>query len=714
MNPNVTKPRFAGRFSLIPLVLFAGICIASFWVATQWAAEMLAYQPQLGPPWFTILGKGVYSPFSIFSWSYWYWAYAPQVFRSAIMVCYSGPVVGIVIVVVYAVWQARRSRVATTYGTARWANKAEIQESGLLDNEGVVLGITGDGQYLMDNGEEHVISLAPTGSGKGVGQVIPTLLTWRQSVLIHDVKGENWALTAGWRAKFSNVIYFNPADPQSARFNPLFEVRSGLEQIKDIQNIADMIVDPHGKGKESHWDKTADQFFLAVILHVLHTGKDKTLSGVRDFLQDPARSLSSALNLMMNTRHADPVAHKEIASGARAMLNKSTLEASSIVSTALTFLGLYADPIVAKVTSESDFCIRDLMDAERPLSLYIIVPPSDMVRTRPLMRLILTMIGRRLTESLQVRRPEGAGAATDMVGRIKAFCSSTKPDEVAGPRHRWRLLMLIDEFPQLGKLDFFQDQLAFVRGYGIKAFLIVQSKNQLDEKYGPRNSIIDHCRIRVLYTPNDEKTPEFISGMLGDKTEVHQQTTYTGHRLSPWLGHVMVADQESGRPLLTRGEVSVFPETDSIIFVAGKYPIRAKKIRYYEDKFFVSRVLNTPALRDQRPYPYRPRPQVNPWLALGTPLVLHAEPSHQANLADDGTGLERDPSGEEQALMAALDGSLASQTAVEALPAQEAEIKEPDEQKKHDERVRLLALDEQQQAEHHHHHQHHHGGDFIV
>ena len=712
MNPNVTKPRFAGRFSLIPFVLFAGICVASFWVATQWAAEMLAYQSQLGSPWFSINGKGIYSPFAIFSWSYWYWAYAPQVFRRAILVCYSGPGVGIVIVVVYAVWQARRSRVATTYGTARWANKAEIQESGLLDNEGVVLGITDDGRYLMDNGEEHVISLAPTGSGKGVGQVIPTLLTWRQSVLVHDIKGENWALTAGWRAQFSNVIYFNPADPQSARFNPLFEVRSGLEQIKDIQNIADMIVDPHGKGKESHWDKTADQFFLAVILHVLHTGKDKTLSGVRDFLQDPERSLSVALNVMMNTNHADPVAHKEIASGARAMLNKSTLEASSIVSTALTFLGLYADPIVAKVTSESDFCIRDLMDAERPLSLYIIVPPSDMVRTRPLMRLILTMIGRRLTESLQVRRPTGAGAATGFVDRIKEVFNSTKPDEVAGPRHRWRLLMLIDEFPQLGKLDFFQDQLAFVRGYGIKAFLIVQSKNQLDEKYGPRNSIIDHCRIRVLYTPNDEKTPEFISGMLGDKTEVHQQTTYTGHRLSPWLGHVMVADQESGRPLLTRGEVSVFPETDSIIFVAGKYPIRAKKIRYYADKFFVSRVLNTPELRDQRPYPYRPRPHPNPWLALRASFVSHAKPGSDENLNSARAELDRDAAGEEQELAAALDSTPSGQNAAEVMPELEGEPKDHDEQKKRDdERARLLAFDEQQQGAQHHHH---HGGDFTV
>ena len=706
-KPNVSKARFAGRFTLVPVVLFLVICIASFWYATQWVASMLAYQAQLGQPWFHLGTARVYDPFEIFKWVYWYWPYAPHQFNEALKVCYLGPIAAVVAVVGYAVWLARRARVAGTFGTARWATKREVARSGLLGQEGVVLGVTDDGRYLMDNGEEHVISLAPTGSGKGVGQVIPTLLTWRHSVLVHDIKGENWALTAGWRAKFSNVIYFNPADPKSARFNPLFEVRPGLEQIKDVQNIADMIVDPHGKGKESHWDKTADQFFLAVILHVLHSKKDKTLAGVRDFLQDPSRTMTQTLAEMLATRHADEIARAEIASGARAMMNKSPLEASSIVSTALTFLGLYADPIVARVTSESDFQIRDLMDAERPLSLYIIVPPSDMSRTRPLIRLMLTMIGRRLTETLQVRRPDKPARG------LRRILGRSKPAEVGGPTHRHRLLMLIDEFPQLGKLDFFQEQLAFVRGYGIKAFLIVQSKNQLDDKYGPRNSIIDHCRIRVLYTPNDEKTPEFISAMLGETTEVHQQTTYTGHRLSPWLGHVMVADQESGRPLLTRGEVSVFPETDSIIFVAGKYPIRAKKLRYFEDPFFTARVLDTPALRDARPYPYRPRPGVNPWARLATVDITGAVVEEESQ--DEGEGRER-ATPDEQALLDSLGAQAGQDTPADETQEQGLQPDQPqetDEQKRlrDEEQSRILALDDMEQAAQHHHHQ---GRDFSL
>ena len=704
VKPNVSKARFAGRFTLIPVLLILFFSVGSFEIATEWTARALAYQSALGVPWFSVIGWRIYSPFSIFRWEYAYYAYAPAQLSTAIKICYAGPAIGVIAVIVYAVWQARLARVASTYGSARWATKQEVKKSALLNGQdGVVLGRAEDGGYLTDSGEEHVISLAPTGSGKGVGQVIPTLLTWRQSVLVHDIKGENWALTGGWRSQFSNVIYFNPADPKSARFNPLYEVRPGLDQIKDIQNIADMIVDPHGKGKESHWDKTADQFFLAVILHVLHTGKEKTLTGVRAFLQDAGRSMNDTLNLMLTTQHADPIAHKEIRMGARAMLNKSPLEASSIVSTALTFLGLYADPIVAAVTSESDFRIRDLTDGERPLSLYLIVPPSDIDRTRPLVRLIMTMIGRRLTESLQVRRPTPRqGLLERLTGALKA------PAPTAGSAHRWRLLMCIDEFPQLGKLNFFQDQLAFVRGYGIKVFIIVQSKNQLDDRYGPRNSIIDNCRIRVLYTPNDDQTPQFISRMLGETTEVHQQKTYTGHRLSPWLGHIMVADQETARPLLTPGEVSVFPETDAIIFVAGQYPIRAKKIRYYEDDFFVARVLPTPALRDQRPYPYRPRPHSNPWAALSSaiappnPAVTQTPPSPPAGPARDLA------TADEQALAEALGAKPPAPEIALAAP----DVDAPDVPTHDAQRLALLALDDQQQAAHHHHHEI--GDDFTV
>jgi type IV secretion system protein VirD4 len=586
-HPNVQAPRRTGAFTLVPLLLFVAVTVASFWVATQWAAANLAYQPRLGVGIFSVGGIKIYEPWAILKWEYWYSGYAEKLFRTAFYICAIGPLIGVAVLIGYAVWRARKARVATTHGSARWANPEEYKQAELLGEEGVIIGVTPEGQYLRDNGPEHVACIAPTRSGKGVGQVIPTLLTWPGSVLVHDLKGENWERTSAWRSRFSNVIYFNPTDPDcSAHFNPLFEVRADENQIRDVQNIADLVVDPYGKGKESHWDRTADQFFLGAILHVLHAEADKSLYGVSKFLTDPNRTFEQTLRLMKKTAHDKGIAHERIASAAQSMLNKSEEERSGILSTALAFLGLYADPIVARNTSSSDFRITDLMQGEHPMSLYIVVPDSDRLRLKPLTRLLMTMITQRLVEVLN-------------------------PKE-----NKHRLLMLIDEFPRLSRMPFFTDALSYVAGYNIKVMLIMQSKGQLDspESYGKGNTILESCRIRSVYTPQDPDTAQWISDSLGPKTEVHQQTTYTGHRLAPWLGHVMVADQESSRPLLDAAEICKLPATDAIVLVAGFPPFKAKRLKYYEDPILAKRA-GLPALKLNAggPYPFRPRQRPNPW-----------------------------------------------------------------------------------------------------
>lgn len=591
--PNVQAPRRTGAFSLLPLLLFAGVTVFSFGVATQWTAARLAYQPQLGPGFLSLWGITFYPPWAIFEWEYAYSAYAESVFRRAFTMCVVGPLIGVVVLVAYAVWRARKARVATTHGSARWATEEEYEAAGLLADEGVIVGAAPDGRYLRDNGPEHVACIAPTRSGKGVGQVIPTLLTWAGSVLVHDMKGENWARTSAWRARFSNVIYFNPTDPEcSAHFNPLLEVRRDENQIRDVQNIADLLVDPHGKGKESHWDRTADQFFLGAILHVLHAEADKSLYGVSKFLTNPKRSFEHTLKLMKGTPHDKGIAHERIASAAQAMLNKSEEERSGILSTALAFLGLYSDPIVARNTSSSDFRILDLMQGDHPMSLYLVVPDSDRLRLKPLIRLMMTMMTQRLVEVLN-------------------------PKE-----NKHRLLMLIDEFPRLSRMPFFSDALSYVAGYNIKVMLIMQSKGQLDapDSYGKGNTIIESCRVRCVYTPQDPDTAQWISDALGPKTEVHQQTTYTGHRLAPWLGHVMVSDQESARPLLDAAEVCKLPATDAIVLVAGFPPFEAKRLKYYEDPVLAARsALPALTLKPHGPYPFRPRPRPDAWTSPSTP-----------------------------------------------------------------------------------------------
>lgn len=585
--PNVQAPRRTGAFSLVPLLLFTTVTLISFWVATQWTAAHLAYQPQLGSGWFSFSRVTVYAPWAIFGWEYFYSAYAENLFRMAFYICVAGPLIGVIVLVGYAVWRARKARVATTHGSARWATEDEYAAAGLLGDAGVIVGATPDGRYLRDNGPEHVACIAPTRSGKGVGQVIPTLLTWPGSVLVHDMKGENWARSSAWRARFSNVMYFNPTDPScSAHFNPLLEVRRDENQIRDVQNIADLLVDPHGKGKESHWDRTADQFFLGAILHVLHAEPDQSLYGVSKFLTNPKRTFEQTLKLMKGTPHDRGLAHERIASAAQAMLNKSEEERSGILSTALSFLGLYSDPIVARNTSSSDFRILDLMQGDHPMSLYLVVPDSDRLRLKPLIRLMMTMITQRLVEVLN-------------------------PKE-----NKHRLLMLVDEFPRLSRMPFFADALSYVAGYNIKVMLIMQSKGQLDapDSYGKGNTIIESCRVRCVYTPQDPDTAQWISDALGPKTEVHQQTTYTGHRLAPWLGHVMVADQESARPLLDAAEVCKMSATDAIVLVAGFPPFKAKRVKYYEDPVLAERAA-LPALKltSDGPYPFRPRPRPNAW-----------------------------------------------------------------------------------------------------
>ena len=543
-------------------LLFVSVVVLAFlWAATEWTAWRLAFQPQLGPAWFVIGHWPVYQPLAFFIWWFKFDAYAPKIFIEGGGIAASGGIAAMAVAIILSVWRAKEAQNVTTYGSARWADIKEVRRAGLLGPDGVVLGSLG-GSYLRHDGPEHVLCFAPTRSGKGVGLVIPTLLTWPHSTIVHDIKGENFQLTSGWRARFGSVLLFDPTNPASAAYNPLLEIRKGDCEVRDAQNIADILVDPEGAlERRNHWEKTSHSLLVGAILHVLYAEADKTLAGVANFLSDPSRPIEATLNAMLATPHLGERAHPVVASSARELLNKSENERSGVLSTTMSFLGLYRDPVVAKVTGRSDWRIRDLVDGARPISLYLVVPPSDIARTKPLMRLVLNQIGRRLTESLD----------TD--------------------RRRQRLLLMLDEFAALGRLDFFESQLAFMAGYGIRSFLITQSLNQLERAYGPNHAILDNCHIRIAFSTNDERTAKRVSDALGTATEMRAMKNYAGHRLSPWLGHLMVSRQETSRPLLTPGEVMQLSPNEAIVMVSGVHPVRARKVRYYEDPQFQRRVL---------------------------------------------------------------------------------------------------------------------------
>ncbi len=593
------------------ILLVCAAVLVFMWAATEWTAWQLAFQPQLGRPWFMLFGWPIYQPPAFFWWWFAYDAYAHEIFVTGGFIAGAGGVAAFVVAVTMSVWRAREVKKITTYGSARWAETREIRKAGLLHPDGVLLGLW-RGAYLRHHGPEHVLCFAPTRSGKGVGLVVPTLLTWPGSAIVHDIKGENWGLTAGWRARFGNVLLFDPTNTKSAAYNPLLEVRRGEWEVRDVQNIADVLVDPEGAlEKRNHWEKTSHSLLVGTILHVLYAEKDKTLAGVANFLSDPKRPIETTLRAMMTTPHMGKAGvHPVVASAARELLNKSENERSGVLSTAMSFLGLYRDPVVAAVTRRCDWRIRDLVEAEHPVTLYLVVPPSDISRTKPLIRLILNQIGRRLTEELDSKR------------------------------RRHRLLLMLDEFPALGRLDFFESALAFMAGYGLKSFLIAQSLNQIEKAYGQNNSILDNCHVRVSFATNDERTAKRVSDALGTATEMRAMKNYAGSRLSPWLGHLMVSRQETARPLLTPGEVMQLPPDDELVLISGCPPIRAKKARYFEDPEMQARILPPPTLTKPKSPPTDerlPAPTGGDWAgAVVAPAASHTEDSANA-------GIRREP-----------------------------------------------------------------------
>jgi type IV secretion system protein VirD4 len=201
---------------------------------------------------------------------------------------------------------------------------------------------------------------------------------------------------------------------------------------------------------------------------------------------------------------------------------------------------------------------------------------------------------------------------------------------------------MLDEFPALGRLDFFESALAFMAGYGIKSFLIAQSLNQIEKAYGANNSVLDNCHVRVAFATNDERTAKRVSDALGTATEMRDSTNYAGHRLSPWLGHLMVSRQETARPLLTPGEVMQLPPADELLLVAGVPPVQAKKARYYEDARFRERILPPPKPAAKAPT----APPADDWSALAVPSASTGTStgSGSSGVADPANaGIRREP-----------------------------------------------------------------------
>ncbi len=401
-----------------------------------------------------------------------------------------------------------------------------------------------------------------------------------------DLKGELWALTAGWRKQHAKqkVLRFEPASlSESVAWNPLDEIRVGTEhEVGDVQNLATLIVDPDGKGMADHWSKTAQALLVGVILHVILRARNgdggaATLPEVDRLLADPSRPVEELWNEMIEYGHVRGEVHPVVGAVGRDMIDRPEKEAGSVLSTAKSYLSLYRDPVVGRNVARSDFRIKDLMHHATPVSLYIITQPTDKDRLRPLVRVLINMIVRLSADKMDFE-----------YGRPKA-------------RYKHRMLLMMDEFPSLGKLDIMQESLAFVAGYGIKCYLVIQDLSQLHAAYGKEESVTSNCHIQNAFPPNRLETADHLSKLTGTTTVVKEQATTSGKRLGMWLGQVSTTFQEVQRPLLTTDEALRMPGPrrdpdggireagDMVVYVAGFPAIYGKQPLYYRDRVFQKR-----------------------------------------------------------------------------------------------------------------------------
>lgn len=597
---------------IFPWILAAFLCAgyAGLQVSTQYVAHTFHYQMALG----THIHH-VYAPWSVILWANKWMKLYPETFIYAINV---GIISSLFIILIVAfVWRFFKNSArkhVSMHGSARWANEQDIKKTGLLGNKGVYVGAfinkRGELRYLRHNGPEHILTYAPTRSGKGLGLVLPTLLSWPDSAVITDLKGELWAMTAGWRQKYAGnkVIRFEPASNQSvARFNPLDEIRiATAHEVGDVQNLATLIVDPDGKGLQTHWQTTSQSLLVGLILHVLYKrrceGLPATLPEVDRILVDPVLDIAGLWEEMGNYPHKDGKPHPVISAAARDMKDREEEEACSILSTVKTHLALYRDPVVAENVSVSDFSVRDLMHHDSPVSLYIITQPNDMTRLRPLIRMVLNLIIRLLADKMEFERT--------------GYIARNEPVQVRQKKpYKHRLLAMIDEFPSLGKLEILQQSLAFVAGYGIKFYLICQDINQLKSResgYGQDESITSNCHVQNAYPPNRVETAEYLSRSLGTTTVIKEQITTSGKRGALVMEQVSRTFQESQRPLLTPDECARMPGPeknadgmitkagDMIVYVAGCPAIYGKQPLYFQDPVFMARAaVESPACTDK-------------------------------------------------------------------------------------------------------------------
>jgi type IV secretion system protein VirD4 len=463
-------------------------------------------------------------------------------------------------------WQPVKPK-EKVYGDSSWATQADISRAGLRAKSGMLLGVDERG-YFTSDGFQHSLLFAPTGSGKGVGFVIPNLLFWTHSVVVHDIKLENYELTSGWRASQKQEVFvWEPSNPDGIThcYNPLDWISTKPGQmVDDVQKIANLILP-----KQDFWENEARSLFVGVVLYLIaDTSKIKSFGEVVRTMRsdDVVYHLSIGLDVFGNSM--SPVGYMNLA----AFLQKADKERSGVVSTLNSALELWANPLIDSATATSDFNIQHFKI--KPHTIYVGLTPDNIQRLQKLMQVFY----QQATEFLSRKMPN-----------IK--------EEPYG------VMFLMDEFPTLGKMEQFKSGIAYFRGYRVRLFLVVQDTQQLKGTYeeAGMNSFLSNSYFRITYAANNYETANLISQLCGNKT-VKQASKSAPLFFSLNLSSRTQNISEVQRALLLPQEVLQLPRDEQIVLIESFPPIKSKKIKYYEDKFFIKRLIAPTFVPTQEPY----------------------------------------------------------------------------------------------------------------
>lgn len=545
--------------------------------ATQYVGWTFSWAPVLGGGAALSHDAKLYPPWRIFTWRRDFGAEAPRTFGAAGALVLLGVAGGLGLAVLFDGPPAAARRVRG------WGGRAEARRAGLFAPAGCVLGVLG-GRVLVTADLRPTLVTGGTRSGKGRGHVVPSLLCWPESAMVHDPKGELWGVTAGWRAGFSHALRFNPRDLASARWNPLAEIEPGPGDLAQVQRLVAILSDPGGvRDEEAIWDKSASEILEAVILHVLYAAadEDKTLLQVRTLLAD----LDEAAETMLRTQHLPgpdgaPITHPFIRNAVKGYAAMHDRFRTSVQGTARSYLKWLAGADVERALSGSDFRVGDLMCATAPVSLYVQVAPADAAALKPLVRLLFYAAAQALT----------AHERTDAAGRSK----------------RHKLLMVMDEFPLLGRVEFFEKSLRLMSGYGLKTMFVAQSLNDIVETYGPNNTLLDNCVVYTAFAALDPMTQDKVSRLTGTVAEARASRSGPAGLAG---GRSSITRSDVERPLMEPGEIRALADDEQLVFIAGHRPLRTRKLLYDTREPFRSRAARPPPAGDVD----RPGPVDHPW-----------------------------------------------------------------------------------------------------